>query len=69
MRIEIINKYTDNTNWYYDVNLYNQNNEMVDRYSGIVFNYKPTNLEVEERCINMFNTMNVTITEDNITFL
>jgi hypothetical protein len=63
MRIEIINKYTDNTNWYYDVNLYNQNNEMVDRYSGVVFNYEPDQLEVEERCINMFNSMNISINE------
>lgn len=69
MRIEIINKYTDNTNWYYDVNLFNDDNVIVDRYSGVIFNTEPTQEEVETRCIDMFNNMNIIIPIENIEFL
>jgi hypothetical protein len=68
MRIEVINKYTDNSNWYYDVNLLDDSDKYIDRYSGVIFNKEPSKEEIEVRCVDMFNSMNINITEDNIEF-
>jgi hypothetical protein len=66
MRIEIVNKYTDNLNWYYDINFYNNGDEMIDRYSGVIFNHEPTNEELDERCVTIFNNimLNKNITDE-----
>lgn len=69
MRVEVINKYTDNINWYYDVNLFNDDNVIIDRYSGVIFNTEPTQQEIETRCVDMFNSMNIIISTENIEFL